>query len=269
MFGVTRSLRYAGLETRLLRFRVHNDVLSKLHNRTLRSFWILQPTQPATARHHSQTTPSLYLSETGVTVVLGTARPVNITLISVVELPPLPPKVWVRTIQLGDMLEAEVLPVRIPELKVGDENREIGGVKGSVVVKGVVLDVPEVNVVDTKTVEDDDLVVNTETAELDAESEIGAGGELRGGNTEARAELVVVEDAVEDADILCVVEIDTVDEVLPVWAVGCDPLSVVLIETSLCVTTTAFTVTALVVFVMVCRVVVVVVLAVPLYPHHL
>lgn len=226
--------------------------------------------------------PALYLCGTGVTVVVS-ARPSSSTLISVVELPPLPPNVCVRTIQLVDMFVADALPVPVPKRSADEDRTGKKGGKGGTVVRDVVLDVPEVSVVDTQTVEldedfavdtetaelDDDLVVGTETAELDAESEIGTGGELSGGSAEARTELAAVDNAVEDADVLCVVEIDAADEVLPIDAVGCDPLSVVLIETSLCVTTAAFAAPALIVFVMVSRVVVVVVLAGPMYPHHL
>jgi hypothetical protein len=70
--------------------------------------------------------------------------------------------------------------------------------------------------------------------------------------------------------VLCVVDDgEGIDEELPTGAVGCDPLSVVLIETSLCVTAAAFATPALIVFVMVSSVVVVVVLVGPMYPHQL
>jgi hypothetical protein len=253
---------------------------------------------PRLRKHPSQSNAgilALYLSEAGVTVAPGTAGPVNITLIRVVELPLLPPYVWVRRIQLVEMLVADALVVPVPNRRADEDSTGIMGAKGGAVVREVVLDVPEVSVVDTETMELDedfvvetetaeldddlvvdtetgeldDLVVDTETAEIDAESEIGAGVEFSGGKAEPRMELAGVEDALEDADVLCVAETDAVVEVLPLDAVGCDPLSVVLIETSLCVTAAAFAAPALIVLVMVTRVVVVAVLAGPMYPHHL
>jgi hypothetical protein len=95
--------------------------------------------------------------------------------------------VWVRRIQLVDMLVADALVVPVPNRRADEDSTGIKGVKGGAVVREVVLDVPEVSVVETETAEldddsvvdtetgvlDDDLVVDTETAEIDPESEIG------------------------------------------------------------------------------------------------
>ena len=153
------------------------------------------------------------------------------------------------------MLVGGVLPVPVPDRIVDEESMGSNVGLGGVEVEGAVLDVPVVSVVDIEPAELDG------EAELDDISETGAGGSGSGDNTEACTE------EVEDAELLFVVEMETVELLLD-DVVGI-ALRVVLIETSLFVTAAALTAELPIVFVGVTTIVVVEVLAGPIYPHHL
>ena len=155
------------------------------------------------------------------------------------------------------MLVGGVLPVPVPDRIVDEESMGSNVGLGGVEVEGAVLDVPVVSVVEIEPAELDG------EAELNDICEIGAGGSGSGDSTEARTEL----EEVEDAELLFVVEMDTVELLL--GAVVDAALRVVLIETPLFVTAAALTAELPFVFVGVTRIVVVEVLAGPVYPHHL